>query len=692
LRSLNTNQKAAVRYTGGPLLVLAGAGSGKTSVITNKIAFLVRERGVAPSNIVAVTFTNKAAREMKARVANLLHGRDSDGLIVSTFHSLGLRILREHLAAAGLRPGFSIYNTDDCESVLVRLMRTTYPGRERFATAVHGQISRWKNALVSPEQVAADPPPDEIAEMASALYLPYQTHLAAYNALDFDDLIFAPIRLFDRHPEIQQGWRDRVHALLVDEYQDTNLAQYELVRRLAGDGHTLTAVGDDDQSIYTWRGAHPENLRQLAGDYGALKVIKLEQNYRSRGRILRAANALIAHNPHLFEKRLWSEQPPGAPLRVLPARNEDHEAERVVAEIQFHRLKHGTDFRDYAILFRSNYQARVFERVLREYRIPYHLSGASSFFDRTEIKDLMAYLRLLCNADDDAAFLRVVNTPRREIGPATLEALAAEAAVTGQSLLRAAAEPGLATRLSSRQLAMLRQFTDWLSEMNRKANDADPAKLVCDVLADLHYEDWLRETCNDAKIAERRMENILELVAWITKLARQSPTEDTSLASVVTSMTLLGILEKGEDDSPGDRVALMTLHAAKGLEFRHVFLAGLEEGLLPHHSCLPRVEDNANTGANGEPLADGDEHALQEERRLAYVGITRAQETLTFSYAQQRKRAGEVVASTPSRFISELPTDDLEWEKREATTPTDTSERADIYLDNLRQMLRGTTA
>jgi len=538
----------------------------------------------------------------------------------------------------------------------------------------------------------ATPPVDEISAMAAALYLPYQTHLSAYNALDFDDLLLRPIQLFDRHPDVQGAWRERTRAILVDEYQDTNVAQYELARRLAGDGRGLTAVGDDDQSIYTWRGAHPENLKTLATDFPNLKVIKLEQNYRSGGRILRAANALIAHNPHLFEKRLWSEQPPGPPLRVLIARSEEHEAERVVAEIQFHRLKHGTEFRDYAVLFRSNYQAKVFERVLREHRIPYHLSGASSFFDRTEIKDVMAYLRLLCNADDDTAFLRVINTPRREIGPATIEALAAEAAVTGQSLLRTASDPGLAGRMTPRQLAMLRQFTDWLAEMHRRAGDADPARLVCDLLAELHYEDWLRETCNDNKIAERRMENVLELVAWITKLAHQTPDGTATLAEVIANMTLLGLLEKDDDDNTGDRVALMTLHAAKGLEFPHVFLVGVEEGLLPHHSSLSESTDDADTGTGTTPAPASDtSHAVQEERRLAYVGITRAQTSLTFSFARQRKRAGEVIDTQPSRFLAELPGEDLDWESRDAGNVQKSGERADVYLDNLRQMLRGTT-
>ncbi|MDO8596761.1 MAG: 3'-5' exonuclease, partial [Sulfuricaulis sp.] len=500
------------------------------------------------------------------------------------------------------------------------------------------------------------------------VYGEYDRHLQAYNAMDLDDLILKPVRLFQNHPEVLEEWRRRVRYLLVDEYQDTNLCQYELVKLLAGSRGALTVVGDDDQSIYAWRGAHPENLKQLQQDYPSLKVIKLEQNYRSSGRILKAANALIANNPHIFEKALWCESDYGESLRVLKARGDEHEAERVVSELLYHKFKHNTDFRDYAILFRENYQSRVLERVLRERRIPYFLSGGSSFFDKTEIKDVMAYLRLLCNPGDDNAFLRVINTPRREIGAATLEQLSAHAGELGTSLLQASLDAGIEQRLTTRQVAILRVFTHWLTDMIGKAAEEDPAKLVCDILADLHYEEWLKDTCNDLKIAQRRMENVLELVAWIQRLARQDE-EDKSLSGLVARLTLAGILDRGNEENPGDLVALMTLHAVKGLEFPHVFIVGMEEGLLPHH------QSQSDTG-------------VEEERRLAYVGITRARQTLTFSFVERRKRGGEVIACEPSRFLKELPPDDLRWEEPDREPdPLAMLGRAEVYLSNLRNML-----
>jgi ATP-dependent DNA helicase Rep len=453
----------------------------------------------------------------------------------------------------------------------------------------------------------------------------------------------------------------------VDEYQDTNLCQYELVKLLAGSRGMLTVVGDDDQSIYTWRGAHPENLKQLQQDFPALKVVKLEQNYRSTGRILKAANALIANNPHIFEKSLWCDRDYGESLRVLRARGDEHEAERVVSELLYHKFKHNTDFRDYAILFRENNQSRVLERVLRERRIPYFLSGGTSFFDKTEIKDVMAYLRLMCNPGDDNAFLRVINTPRREIGPATLELLAAHAAEIGTSLLQASMDPGIDTKLTARQETTLRSFTHWLMEMITKSEDEEPAKLVCDMLADLHYEDWLKDTCNDHKIAQRRMENVLELVGWIQRLARQE--EDMTLSDLVARLTLSGILDRGDQENPGDLVSLMTVHAAKGLEFQHVFIVGMEEGLLPHH------QSQSDAG-------------VEEERRLAYVAMTRARQTLTFSFVDRRKRGGEVISCEPSRFLKEMPADDLKWEEPDREPdPQAMLGRADVYLANLRNML-----
>ncbi|MDO8703425.1 MAG: UvrD-helicase domain-containing protein [Sulfuricaulis sp.] len=661
---LNPQQKAAVQYINGPLLVLAGAGSGKTSVITRKIAWLIRDYGIAPRHIVAVTFTNKAAREMKAHVADLLNGDHSKEILISTFHTLGLKILRDHLELIGYRPGFSIYDSEDSQALLAKLLRGQYSGKNNPADAVQQQISLWKNDLVSSAETPLTAGGDSIQDVAARVYGEYEQHLQAYNAIDLDDLMLKPVRLFQNHPQVLEAWQQRVRYLLVDEYQDTNLSQHELVKLLAGKRGALTVVGDDDQSIYAWRGAHPENMKHLQQDFPSLKLIKLEKNYRSSGRILKAANALIANNTHIYEKALWCECDYGEPLRVLQARGDDHEADRIVSEMLYHKFKNNTDFRDYAILYRENNQARVLERVLRERRIPYYLSGGTSFFDKTEIKDVMAYLRLLCNPGDDNAFLRVINTPRREIGPTTLEPLAAHAAELGTSLLQASLDFGIERRLTAKQVSMLRAFSNWLTDMIGKATDEAPAKLVCDMLADLHYEEWLKDTCNDHKIAQRRMENVLELVAWIQRLARHE--DEKSLSDLVVRLTLAGILDKGNEENPGDYVSLMTLHAAKGQEFPHVFIVGMEEGLLPHHQS---------------PSESG----LQEERRLAYVGMTRARKTLTFSFVARRKRGGEVIACEPSRFLKELPADDLRWEEPERESdPQAMLGRAEVYLANLR--------
>ena len=664
---LNPQQKAAVQYVNGPLLVLASAGSGKTSVITRKISWLIRDYGIAPRHIVAVTFTNRAAREMKSRVSDLMNGEYSKELLISTFHTLGLKILREHLSDIGYRPGFSLYDGEDSQALLSKLLRGQYTGKINPAEAVRHQISLWKKNLVSPAEAPLTAGGETIQDVAARVYGEYERHLQAYNAMDLDDLILKPVRLLQEHPEVLAEWRQRVRYLLVDEFQDTNLCQYQLVKLLAGDRGALTVVGDDDQSIYAWRGAHPENLKQLQQDFPLLKVIKLEQNYRSSGRILKAANALIANNTHLFEKSLWCDRDYGESLRVLRARGEEHEAERVISELLNHKFKNNTDFRDYAILFRENSQSRVLERVLRERRIPHFQSGGTSFFDKTEIKDVMAYLRLLCNPGDDNAFLRVINTPRREIVPATLELLSAHAAELNTSLLQASMDPGIDTKLTARQETTLRGFTHWLMEMITKSEDDEPGKLVCDMLTDLHYEDWLKDICNDQKIAQRRMENVLELVGWIQRLARQE--EDLTLSDLVARLTLSGILDKGDQENPGDLVSLMTVHAAKGLEFPHVFIVGMEEGMMPQHQ-------------------NKSEAGVEEERRLAYVAMTRARQTLTFSFVDRRKRGGEVIICEPSRFLRELPSDDLKWEEPDREPDSQAMlGRADIYVANLRNML-----
>jgi ATP-dependent DNA helicase Rep len=674
LAGLNPQQRAAVHYLDGPLLVLAGAGSGKTSVITHKIAWLSREAGIATANIAAVTFTNKAAREMKTRLGAMLGSEAARALTVSTFHSLGLSILRAHLGESGRREGFSIYDADDSATLAAKLMRAK-SGRSKkdakFAPEqVQWQISRWKNALVAPDAALGLARDGTVEPLAARVYAEYEEHLKAYNAFDFDDLILKPTRLLEAFPAILAKWRNQIRYLLVDEYQDTNGCQYGLVKLLVGERGAFTVVGDDDQSIYAWRGAQAENLQLLQRDFPALKVIKLEQNYRSTGRILRAANALIANNPHLHEKKLWSAGELGEPLRVLKARNEEHEAERVVGEIMHHKFKHDGRFRDYAILYRENHQSRLLERFLRERRIPYFLSGGMSFFERSEIKDMMSYLRLLVNADDDAAFLRIVNTPRREIGPATLEGLGQHAASLGVGLLAASFDFGLAQRLNARQLATLRAFTHWMNDMIVRAREEDePMKVVNDLLEALHYDDWLKEVCDDDKTAQRRMENVLELVSWLRRLSQQ-PDVGGTLADMVARLSLIGMLEKDGENDATDQVSLMTLHAAKGLEFPHVFIVGTEENILPHHGSQ-------------------NDRGVEEERRLAYVGITRAKKTLTMFVAERRRRGGELVACEPSRFIGELPADDVVWADGQTRLPPQPAlERAEDYLSNMRNLLK----
>ncbi len=670
MQGLNPGQLEAVRFIGGPLLVLAGAGSGKTRVITRKIAYLIRECGLAPRHICAVTFTNKAAREMRERVGRELKGRDGRGLTISTFHTLGLNILRRDPARAGLRSGFSLLDAQDSESLIKEHLRGAEAGLGGDAVnaaAVQHRISRWKNDLIDPDQALAAAE-DPFEQRMAGLYSGYQQSLRAYNAVDFDDLILTPVRVLAAEPDLLEQWQGRIRYLLVDEYQDTNGAQYELVRHLAGPRGAFTVVGDDDQSIYAWRGARPENLARLKQDYPNLRVIVLEQNYRSSARILGLANHLIANNPHEFQKRLWSELGPGDAPRVLECRDEAHEAERVVSEILHHRFTQATPFGHVAILYRGNHQARPFEKALRVHNIPYFLSGGTSFFARAEVKDLMAYLRLLANPEDDAAFLRVVNAPRREIGPTTLERLAEYARGRQIPLLSACGELGLSQHLGERQRERLGEFAALVAAFTRRAS-ADPVAAVRSLVDALDLPGWLREGASTQAVAERRMENVNELIEWLGALNKGELQEKT-LSEMVSHLTLMDVLERQDEESGGDRVHLMTLHAAKGLEFPHVFLAGMEEELLPHRAS---IEDDA----------------IEEERRLAYVGITRAQRSLTFSLARRRKRFGELVLTEPSRFLGELPAEALEWDRQRTIDPQAAKARGVSHLAGLKAMLTG---
>ncbi|HET7922903.1 MAG TPA: DNA helicase Rep [Gammaproteobacteria bacterium] len=669
LAGLNPEQRQAVTHLKGPLLVLAGAGSGKTRVITQKIAHLIRACDMAPEHIAAVTFTNKAAREMKQRVADLLSAERSQGLTVSTFHTLGLRILRQEHARIGYKRGFMLFDAEDSLSLLRELLKTDQSDRAGLLEQVQWRISAWKCALRSPEQVLAEET-DPQARRAVRLYAEYERHLKAYNAMDFDDLIVRPVRLFEEDAEALEIWWNRLRYLLVDEYQDTNVAQYRLLKLLAGVRAAFTVVGDDDQSIYSWRGAQPENLALLQQDYPALKVIKLEQNYRSTRRILRVANALIANNPHAFEKKLWSELGEGEKLRVLTCDEAQHEAERVVSELVQHHLEHKRRWRDYAILYRGNHQSRLFERMLRERRVPYRLSGGTSFFDRAEVRDLVAYLRLLVNPEDDSAFLRVVNVPRREIGAVTLEKLGAHAGRCGISLFAACFEPGLRETLPAVAAARLHEFGRWVSRLAEHAEHGSASDTVRELMADTDYVGWLRDNARDPKTADRKQENVDEFIAWLSRPVAE-PGAERNLADTLAQLALLDMLDRNQETKDEDAVNLMTLHAAKGLEFAHVFLVGMEEALLPHRNSL-------------------EAGSVEEERRLAYVGITRAQRTLTLSYATRRRSYGEERDCEPSRFLNELPADDLDWAGAEPPTEAERQAHGRLYLDHIRGLLAET--
>ncbi|WP_419209104.1 DNA helicase Rep [Photobacterium leiognathi subsp. mandapamensis] len=666
---LNPRQTEAVKYVSGPCLVLAGAGSGKTRVITNKIAYLVQKCDYKARNIAALTFTNKAAREMKERVGQTLGRQEAKGLMVSTFHTLGLNIIRREYKHLGLKASFSLFDDQDQMALLKELTEDELEGDKDLLKLLLSSISNWKNDMLSPADAAARAR-SERDQLFAHCYEMYQRQMKAYNALDFDDLILMPVLLLRDNEEVRKHWQNRIRYLLVDEYQDTNTSQYLFVKLLVGERSRFTVVGDDDQSIYSWRGAQPENLALLNKDFPSLKVIKLEQNYRSTSRILRTANILIANNPHLFEKALFSEIPDGAMLKVITAKNEEHEAEKVVGELIAHRFMNNTAYKDYAILYRGNHQSRLFEKSLMQNRIPYKISGGTSFFSRSEIKDIMAYLRLLTNLDDDNAFLRIVNTPRREIGPVTLEKLGTYANMRGKSLFAASFEMGLEQHLSGRGLESLKRFTHWINQLADNAERGDTVSAVRQLVRDIHYEDWLYETSASPKAAEMRMKNVSDLYSWITADLEGDnyDKEEKTLKEVVQRLTLRDMMERGEDDDDADQVQLMTLHASKGLEFPYVFLVGTEEGILPHQTSI-------------------DEDNVDEERRLAYVGITRAQRELTFTLCKERRQFGELIKPEPSRFLYELPQDDLEWEsERKPVTAEERMHKGQAHIANIRAM------
>ena len=668
---LNPQQQQAVEYVSGPCLVLAGAGSGKTRVIINKIAHLIGKCGYLPKQIAAVTFTNKAAREMKERVAQSIGKESSKGLIVSTFHTLGFDIIKREYKYLGFKANMTLFDEHDQMALLKELTADLLQEDKELLRMLINRISNWKNDLCSPQQAMALAR-DKQEQTFAHCYDRYNKQLRAYNTLDFDDLIMLPTLLFKQNEEVRSKWQEKIRYLLVDEYQDTNTSQYELIKLLVGDRARFTVVGDDDQSIYSWRGARPQNMVRLRDDFPALRVIKLEQNYRSSQRILHCANILIDNNDHVFDKKLFSNLGEGEKLQIIEAKNEEHEAERVVGELIAHRFIAKTHYRDYAILYRGNHQSRLLEKILMQNRIPYKISGGTSFFSRAEIKDMMAYLRLVVNQDDDAAFLRIVNTPKREIGTATLEKLGSLAQEKHVSLFEAIFDFELIQRVTPKAYDALQKFARWIVELNDEIQRSEPERAVRAMLASLHYEEYLYEYATSPKAAEMQSKNVATLFDWVADMLKGDEfNEPMNLNQIVTRLTLRDMLERGEEEDDSDQVQLMTLHASKGLEFPHVFLIGMEEGILPHQTSI-------------------DEDNVEEERRLAYVGITRAQRNLWFSLCKERRQFGELIRPEPSRFLLELPEDDLQWERDKPPLSVEQQQaKTQSHIANLRAILRG---
>ncbi|OQO99590.1 DNA helicase PcrA [Geobacillus sp. 44C] len=633
LANLNEQQQAAVKTTEGPLLIMAGAGSGKTRVLTHRIAYLMAEKRIAPWNILAITFTNKAAREMKERVQGLLGGA-AEEIWISTFHSMCVRILRRDIDRIGIDRNFSILDTTDQLSVLKNILKEKNIDPKKFdPRAILGTISNAKNELLTPEKFAKKVS-SYYEKIVSDVYEEYQKRLLRNHALDFDDLIMTTIQLFERVPEVLEHYQYKFQYIHIDEYQDTNRAQYVLVKMLASRFKNICVVGDADQSIYRWRGADIQNILSFEKDYPNAKVILLEQNYRSTKRILQAANEVIEHNVNRKPKKLWTENPEGQKIVYYEAMNESDEAQFVVGKIKEYVDSGKRRYSDFAILYRTNAQSRVMEEVLLKSNIPYQIVGGLKFYDRKEIKDVLAYLRVIANPNDDISLLRIINVPKRGIGVSSIDKIVSYASENGLSVFEALGELehiGLSARTAASLIEFRRQLEQWAQLQEY----VSVTELVEDVLDKSGYREMLK--AEKTLEAQSRLENIDEFLS-VTKHF-ENVSEDKSLIAFLTDLALISDIDQlnetnGENQ---DAVVLMTLHSAKGLEFPVVFLIGMEEGIFPHSRSLD------------------DEDEMEEERRLAYVGITRAEEELFLTSAQMRTLFGYTNINPVSRFIREIP-------------------------------------
>lgn len=645
---LNPAQSEAVNYTSGPCLVLAGAGSGKTRVITEKIVKLYKNYSIPPERICALTFTNKAANEMRERAGRELPPEVAARLWISTFHSLGLEILHIDHQSFNLGRTFTLFDEQDIKKALRDIVRSDFQvllrneSESEIIDAAQNAISLWKGRLCAPEEISQ-------ADINLEIYRSYQRFLQACNAVDFDDLIFLPARALQRQAHLREKWAQCFSYVLVDEYQDTNETQYQLLKYLTAGSRRFTVVGDDDQSIYSWRGARPENIKTLLEDYPDLRVIKLEQNYRSSRRILRCANNLIANNPHLFAKSLFSDLDEGMKLQVYQCEDENHEAALVAATIAGIRFDLGAGksrLSDFAVLYRSNFQSRFIEKALGQAGIPCRVTGGTSFYALAEVKDIMAWSRTIANPQDDSALLRIINVPRRGIGTDTLQKITDNARANHQSIFDCIMSGRVDAKLNTEQRSALADFIIICTRLRSyilSRRDAELAQNLPDLIG---YPAYLNRPRENKAAINARLENVRIFCSWLTELIRGRRGEaPLSFARAVDKLTMREMLERRREDGEEeeDAVQLMTLHSSKGLEFPYVFMVGMEENILPHKSSL-----------------DAGGPQVEEERRLAYVGITRAQVFLALTYCRQRRVHGALAFPRPSRFLSELPQEELQ--------------------------------
>lgn len=671
---LNPAQLEAVHYTNGPCLVLAGAGSGKTRVIITKIANLIRTKQALPEQILAVTFTNKAANEMRERIALEMSDDIAAKLTICTFHSLGRIILKEQAKNLGISKNFTIFDESDVNNIIKQIIVNDYPmlkdaNNYTYIEGIANKISMWKGELKTPKSLASNPDVDSIA---LGIYQKYNDYLRACNAVDFDDLIFIPTRLLLLSEPTRTYYQNRFRYILVDEYQDTNETQYYMLMSLMASNQRFTVVGDDDQSIYSWRGARPENIKKMTEDFPDLRVIMLEQNYRSTSRILRCANSIISNNPHIFEKKLFSGFEEGAKIRVLYCDDNTQACEFIATEILGHRYENKARWQDYAVLYRSNSESKNIEKEFIQSRIPCKITGDTSFFSRNEVKDILAWCRIISNPKDDAALLRIINVPPRGIGAQTIKYMTELSHKYGRCLYDCAVSSELQNLLTPAQQDAINGFLGLLIELRSMLATQKNVELCDSVINLIGYEDYLKRECSDEAF-KWRFKNANTVIDWIRELVDGSKGEHYSFSDAIERLGLREMMDKRSNNTEEqDEVQMMTLHASKGLEFPYVFLVGMEEGVLPHKTSIE--EDN-----------------IEEERRLAYVGVTRAKQELTIIVRKQKQSGQAMRLLEPSRFIAEMPIDDLEQMDISTYLATDSeaaSRNNEMLLDSIEQIVK----